>query len=316
LMAQLSRWLERSTLDAGELTVQQVEQFRRENRAQGHRFPKSAKGFVPILEYLRAVGAVPVAPARIPTTSEELVGRFGLYLVGERGLAAGTIRGYQDAARLFLADVGFTKERDLALLAPTQVHRFLLAESARRSVASVKCLVSGLKALLCFLYLQGITGASLAGSVPTVAGWSGSSVPRGVDAGCVRRLLNSCDRRSTKGRRDYAILMVLVRLGIRAGEVVALELNDVDWRRGELLIRGKARRLEQLPIPVDVGQAMADYVRRGRPVSEHRGLFLRVLAPHRGLTVGAISVIVHAACDRAGVGFPSYRGGIALRRRR
>jgi len=124
-------------------------------------------------------------------------------------------------------------------------------------------------------------------------------LPRGIDSGSVKRLLGGCDRRTTKGRRDFAILMLLTRLGMRAGEVIALELGDVDWRGGKITVRGKGNRLECLPLPVDVGNALAGYARRGRPRNEHREFFLRVLAPHRGLTVGAINVIVHAACDRA-----------------
>jgi integrase/recombinase XerD len=161
--------------------------------------------------------------------------------------------------------------------------------------------VTGLRSLLRFLHVEGITAVSLSGGVPAVAGWAGSPLPRGIDAGSVRRLLASCDRRTGKGRRDFAILMLLARLGLRAGEVVALELGDVDWSGGEILVRGKANRIERLPLPVDVGQALAGYLTRGRPRSGQRALFLRVLAPHCGLTVGAVGVLVHAACQRAGL---------------
>lgn len=298
LMAQLSRWLDGVGLDVGGLTVTRVEEFLCANRALGHRFPRSADGLGPLLAYLRGVGAVPPRSAPARTASEQLVERFGMYLSRERGLAAGTIVGYQQAATLLLAALD-DGGRDVGRLTQADVNGFLLVECAGRSVASAKNLVKGLRSLLRFFQVEGITSASLWEAVPAVAGWSGSSVPKGIDAGSVKRLLDSCDRRTTKGRRDFAILMLLTRLGIRAGEVTALELGDVDWRGGEIAVRGKGNRLERLPLPVDVGNALAGYARRGRPRNEHREFFLRVLAPHRRMTVGAINVVVHAACDRA-----------------
>jgi integrase/recombinase XerD len=117
----------------------------------------------------------------------------------------------------------------------------------------------------------------------------------------VRGLLASCDRRTAKGSRDFAILTLLARLGLRAGEAAALDLDDIDWPAGEVLVRGKASRLERLPLPADVGEALAGYLTTGRPRCEERALFLRAPAPHRRITVGAISVLVHAACTRAGL---------------
>lgn len=298
LMAYLSGWLEECGLDVTGLTTEQSEEFLRVCRSRGRRFPKSAEGLAPVLDYLRGVG---VAPAPGPTknsASDELVERFGVYLAGERGLAAGTITGYQHAASLFLAaldDAG----RDLEDLTPADINGFVLAQHARRSVASTKNVVTGLRSLMRFLFVEAITASSLAGAVPTVAGWGGGSLPRGIDARSVKRLLASCDRRTAKGRRDFAVLTLLVRLGMRAGEVVALELGDIDWHDGEITVRGKGNRVERLPLPVDVGNALAGYARRGRPPSEDRAFFLRVIAPHRGVTVGAINVIVHRACDRA-----------------
>jgi len=298
LMAQLSGWLDAVGLDPADLTAERVDDFLCANRAIGHGFPRSADGLSPLLGYLRRVGGVPPVSAPVRTASEDLVERFGVYLVRERGLTAGTIVGYRHVASVFLAALG-DGGLDLERLTESDVSGFLVAECARRNVAGAKNLVTGLRSLLRFFHVEGITAASLSGAVPTVAGWSGSSLPRGIDSGSVKRLLGGCDRRTTKGRRDFAILMLLTRLGMRAGEVIALELGDVDWRGGKITVRGKGNRLECLPLPVDVGNALAGYARRGRPRNEHREFFLRVLAPHRGLTVGAINVIVHAACDRA-----------------
>lgn len=300
LVAYLSGWLEECGLDGSGLTAEQSEKFLRVCRSRGRRFPKSAEGLGPLLGYLRGIGVAPPLGLSKGSVSDELVERFGRYLAGERGLAAGTIVGYQHAALLFLAALD-NAGRDVEDITPADVNGFVLAQHARRSVASTKNVVTGLRSLMRFLFVEGITPSSLAGAVPTVAGWGGGSLPRGIDARSVKRLLASCDRRTAQGRRDFAVLTLLVRLGMRAGEVVALELGDIDWHGGEITVRGKGNRVECLPLPVDVGNAMARYARRGRPRSEDRAFFLRVIAPHRGLTISAINVIVHRACDRAGL---------------
>jgi len=143
----------------------------------------------------------------------------------------------------------------------------------------------------------------LVGAVPSVAHWRLAGLPRALDADQVRRLLASCDQTSTAGRRDFAILMLLARLGLRRGEVAAIELGDLDWRAGEILVRGKGNRHERLPLPADVGQAVADHLRPGRPKSaEGRCVFLRLRAPHRALGAGGVGDVVIAAGRRAGLG--------------
>lgn len=298
LLAQVSRWLEAEDLVVGDLTSERADRFLRAHHTKGHRFPKSAKGLEPLLEHLRGVGVIPPAPTPVRTTDEELVDRFGVYLAGERGLAAGTIAGYKHAARLLLAACA---GRDLGRLTAAEVQGFLLVECDKRSVNSSKSVVTGIRSLLRFLHVEGITPGSLSGAVPTISGWAGGFLPRGIDAASVKALLAGCDRASVKGSRDFAVLVLLTRLGIRAGEVAALKLGDIDWRGGEILVRGKAARVERLPLPVDVGDALVGYVRDARPRGERRELFLRVAAPYQGITVGGISVLVHAACDRAGL---------------
>lgn len=300
-MNRLSSWLASTGLEPGVLTAECMEQFLTANSTPRQRFPKSSRGAEPLLGFLRREGVVPPAPLAVLTAAGVLVEEFRLYLVGERGLGAGTITNYLHTARLFLQSVGCVERGDLAHLGAPQVQAFILAESARRSIASTKTLVTGLRSLLRFFHVAGITEAPLVGAVPTVSGWTGTWLPRGVDASSVARLLASCDRASAQGCRDYAVLVVLSRLGMRIGEVAALEVDDVDWRSGELMVRGKGTRLERLPLPVDVGEALADYVQRARPLSDHRALFLRVVAPRRGLTRSALIVIVQSACRRAGI---------------
>ena len=304
LMAQLGRWLTAAGVELSELTADQLERFLSMNRAAGHRFPKSAEGATRLVTFLRSIAVIPDAPAVMLTTIERLVERFGEYLTNERGLAAGTIWNHQHAARLFFGTLDPSVLADLSRLEPTNVHRFVLGESQRRSVASAKCVVVGVRALLRFFHVEGITNAALAGAAPTVAGGSGTWLPRGVDAPTVHRMLASCDRASVHGCRDYAVLLMLSRLGLRVSEVAALRLDDIDWHHGEVLIRGKAQRLERLPLPVDVGRALAAYVRDARPRITHRDLFCRVIAPNGGLGRGAVIMIVQAACGRAGIDPP------------
>ena len=172
------------------------------------------------------------------------------------------------------------------------------AQCEQRSAAYI---TAGLRAFLRFCHLSGRTPRSLVHAVPRVASWRLAKLPKVVTPKTVDALLGSCDRRMTIGRRDFAVLTVLSRLGLRSGEVAGLRLEDIDWRAGELVVRGKGAKLERLPLPADVGEAIAAWVRRGRPRCAAREVFTRVRAPHRRLTSGGIGNIVRAAALRAGV---------------
>jgi integrase/recombinase XerD len=192
-------------------------------------------------------------------------------------------------------------ELGLRRLSAVEVTDFVLAECATRKVGSAKAIVCGLQSLLRFLYVDGHTERQLEAAVPKVVSWRLAGLPQSFGRQEVARLLASCDRRSTFGRRDFAVLSLLTRLGLRAGEVAALELNDINWHAGEVVIRGKGRRQERLPLPVDVGDALVGWLRRGRPNCECAKVITRVRAPHRGLTSAGVSAIVRAACTRAGL---------------
>jgi integrase/recombinase XerD len=303
LMADVSRWLAERGLAAGDLTVVAAERFAAERRASGRSRLRSTRALTPLLSYLRDLGvAPPAAPAAPSTASEVLIARYSMYLVERRGLAPSSVRNYVGVARVFLAD----RERVRGELALTEldgsaVSEFVLRESRRSSVGSAKCMVTRLRALLRFLHVEGEIERDLAGAVPSVASWRLASLVKALDAGSVARLLASCDRRTRVGRRDFAILTVLSRLGLRAGEVAALQLGDVDWRVGEVLVRGKGSRQERLPLPVDVGEALAGWLARGRPRCESVFVFTRLRAPHGGLSASAVSQIVRRACRRAGL---------------
>lgn len=302
LMAHAGRWLAGRELGVGELSPALVEEFLGARRAAGYTLWLSPKAMAPVLAYLRGLGVVPTPdPVGPATPAEELMQHYRSYLVQERGLAAATVCSYLHVARLFFAARSRDGELDLERLNAVEVTGFVLAECTTRTVGSAKYVVCGLRSLLRFLYVAGHVEGQLEAAVPKVAGWRLAGLPTAFGRPEVVRLLASCDPRSTFGRRDFAVLTVLIRLGVRAGEVAALELGDIDWRAGEVTIRGKGRRQERLPLPVDVGDALVGWLRRGRPGCESTNVFTRVRAPHRGLTSGGVSAIVRAACARAGL---------------
>jgi integrase/recombinase XerD len=301
LVAHLSRWMSGESLSAGELTPERVKQFAAARRAGGRRHFLSPQGLLPLRGYLVKLGVAGPAPQVVASPADMLVERYRAYLAGERGLAAGTVRYYERVARRFLSLTSSGEGLDVGGLTTGDVSRFVLDECRFRSVGSAKTVVMALRSLLGYLYVEGLTGTALAGAVPAVAPWRSASLPRTLDAAGLARLLASCDRRRATGRRDFAILMLLARLGLRAGEVAALCLDDFDWRAGEMVVRGKGDRQELLPLPDDVGEAVASYLRRGRQRVHCRRLFLRVHAPTAGLSGDGVTNVVRAACRRAGL---------------
>ena len=295
LMAHVSRWLAQQRVPLAALTPEAVERFL-ESR------PASRRAVGPLLSYLRDVGLVP-EPTVLDTPVERLVAEYRGYLVRERGLVSGSVRLRLDVARLFLAERPEPLELALGRLRARDVTAFVVAQcrSRRRGVAWSRTLTSGLRSLLRYLHLAGWVPVGLAQAVPSVAGWRLASLPRGLEREQVQRLLDSCDRSTGVGSRDFAILMLLSRLGLRAGEVAAMRLDDIDWRAGEVVVCGKGARTERLPLPHDVGKAVVSYLRAGRGRPSFREVFLRAVAPHGPLSSGGVRSIVHAACDRAGM---------------
>jgi integrase/recombinase XerD len=301
LLAHLSRWLDSRGLGAADLTPECVEEFLGARRAEGYTIELSQRGVLPLLVYLRVLGVAPVPPEPGPCTPAELLVRqYGHYLAAERGLAAVSIEGYLSTARLFLSERERPDGLDLAGLTARDVTAFVVGQCRSRRAGSAKTLVTALRSLLRFLFLQGCTPCPLAQAVPTATGWADQRLPRPLGAEAVPALLASCDRHTLAGARDFAILTVLRRLGLRAGEVAALQLGDIDWRHGEIAVRGKGGRRDRLPLPADVGEAVVAYLRR-RPRVRCRALFLRVRAPIAGLTSDGVQDVVRGSCMRAGL---------------
>jgi integrase/recombinase XerD len=304
LMAHLSRWLDSRGLGAADLTADRAREFLAVRRADGYTLELSERGMAPLLDYLRGHGVTPVPPEPAACTAAELlVEDYRRYLVSEQGLAQSTVRAYLGTARLFLVQrEAQPGGLDLENLTAGQVTGFVIEQCRPRRVAAAKALVTGLRSLLRYLYWAGCTADhQLAPAVPTPAGFAGGCLPRGLEKEAVTALLGSCDRDTTVGRRDFAILTLLARLGLRAGEVAVLTLDDLDWHRGEITVRGKGSRTDRLPLPADIGEAVADYLQHGRPRADCRAAFLRVRAPMGGLSRGGVGDVVMHACERAGL---------------
>lgn len=299
-LAHVSRWLEARGLEASGLTAESVEAFVAERRRQGYATKLSLLGARPLVGYLDGLGVLPPAMELAPTGVERLLDELCMYLLDERGLAPKTISGYARVARRFLEERGEPLEELPASLSAADVRGFVLRESRRVGHLEAGRVVCALRSLLRFLHVRGLIAVPLVTAVPSVARRN-EDLPRGLPAGQARLLLDSCDRSTPGGRRDYAVLLLLARLGLRSGEIATLSLDDVDWRAGELMIRGKGARLDRLPLPVDVGEAIVEYLRDGRRPGFGRGLFLTAYAPIRGISPGVASEIVTRACARAGI---------------
>jgi site-specific recombinase XerD len=257
------------------------------------------KSLVPLLGYLRGLVAVPEEAVPLPATpAEELLEGFRSWLLSERGLCPDVVSGYADLVRPFVtARAACPSEATTA-----DVIAFVVAESRRLAPKTAQRAATAMRSLLRFWLLEGLMPRPLDDAVPRIANRR-PALQRGLEPAQVSAMLSSCDRGTAAGRRDLAILTLLSRMGLRAGEAVALTLDDIDWRAGEITVRGKGNRRDRLPLPADAGRALADWLRRGRPATAlDRSVFTRMKAPHRGLTPGGITQAVAAAARRAGLG--------------
>lgn len=302
LIADLSGWLAARGLTAEQFTVIEMTAFLVDRRAAGRTALVSVRGAVPLLKFLRDRGVIPAASTPPPVgPAGELVVEYSRYLTAQRGLAPLSVLRYLTTARLFLGWLPDPLRATLQELSAAQVTSFVLAEVTRRRTWSAKSLVTALRSLLRFLHVAGHVPVGLAAAAPAVAGWGLRSLPRGIGSDLAVAMLAGCDRSTPLGRRDYAILLVLSRLGLRNGEACRIQLADIHWEAGEVLIRGKGNRHERMPLPIDVGRALVDYLTDGRPtLSESRRVFLIDRAPFTGLSLSGMCSVVVAAGARAG----------------
>lgn len=301
LAGQLGRWMESADVKFSQLDSVAVECFRDALRVRGVRRVPGPRSLRPLLDYLDSEGALAFKP--VPDSPvEQLVAEYRMWLVVDRGLAAPTVLRYENLAHRFLSQLPAAEGgRIVVNLSAAEVVGFLLQESTRVSVGAVKGRVAELRSLLRFLHLKGFTPTALATAVPPAAGWHDTGIPVGLSAADVQRLLDGCDRADATGIRNFAILMLVARLGLRSAEVARLELGDIDWRAGEILIRGKARRRDRLPLPHDVGEALTAYLCEVRPATSIRAVFLTLKAPIRPIPPDLVGDVTRRACHRAGL---------------
>jgi integrase/recombinase XerD len=314
LLTDLSRWLQRRQLPLEALDGDRLKQFlatrrRRDQLRRGD--PATGRQ---LLQHLRDLGNV-AAPVQTFDRSPQacLTRDFERFLYSERGLSRSTAVSYLVIVQRFLGERFGRNELHLEQLRPKDLHGFILRQIQRVSRTHGKAVVTALRAFLRWLLQRGAIGVDLADTLPGVATWRLSHLPKSLPAEQVERLLAGCDRSTATGKRDYAILLLLARLGLRGGEVVAMTLDDLDWERGEIVVRGKGQRLERLPLPAEVGAALACYLCDVRPACTTRRVFIRMLAPRQGLAGPvAICCIVRRALRRAGLD-PDFKGAHLLR---
>lgn len=296
LLVHVSHWLEQQGLGVDELTSERTNDFLIVRRAAGYTQWTSAKGMTPLLAHLRRIGAAPM-PIRVPATPvDDVLAAYRSYLLEERGLALTSVDNFVRVARLFLGEHSDAAGVHLGGVAPGDVLRFVTEQCRLHNPNHI---ATGLRAFLRYCHVEGLTTDAFSEVVPRVANWRLSSLPKTLEPEHVRLLLASCDQSTALGARNFAILTVLVRLGLRASEVANLELDDIDWRSGELVVRGKGSRSDRLPLPVDVGEAIVHWLEHGRPQCADPNVFIRMLAPLTPLSGNGVSDVVRWACRRA-----------------
>lgn len=297
-LSALSRWLQEIGLPASKLTGVVVEHFREDCVMRRISCPRPVLG--QLVATLRSAGVlVEDRPVRPATKRDLLVGGFVDFLREERALSSLSVEAYRSDVHRFLQR---SDRDDVAGLTTAEVSRAVLRETFDHSPASVRRFGVALRSFLRYCFVVGIVETDLSGSALPVSGRRRSLLPNGLTTHEVDLLLRACDRRRDAGRRDYAAILLMTRLGMRANEVATLTLDDIDWRAGVLTVRGKGSQTDQLPLPVDVGEAVSAYLQRGRPSTPAREVFVRSLPPRIALSRSGVSGLVLAASRRAGIG--------------
>jgi site-specific recombinase XerD len=311
LLGCFNRWLDRKRLTSEDVDAAIIEQYLR-GRAQSRKLRRGdSAALFRLLTMLRPEGSGMTAPPQTPV--EVTLGHFQQYLRQERSLSEATVINYTPVARSFLSERFPKGALDFQQIAAADITAFVQRQAALVTSKRAPLVVTALRSFLRYLFLRGIVAMDLATCVPTIATWSLSQVPRFLAGEQIQKILDSCDKETAVGKRDYALLLLLARLGLRAGEVVALTLDDFDWEAGLVSVCGKGKRMAQMPLSSEVGTAVADYLSTGRPECSSRRVFLRAKAPLTGFANSvAICSLVDRALERAGVE-SEYRGSHVFR---
>jgi integrase/recombinase XerD len=297
--AELDAWMTQERVGVGGLTVDVLERFVLTRRARGAKAYITVRGLDPLIADLRAVGAAPPVILKLPSTpSELLLESYRRYLADERALRPRSILQCLVVAGQLLARLN---GRPVGSLETADVRGFIDEQGRGWAPRTVQHLVWTVRSFLRFLFVAGEIDRPLATALLPRRAVRAAGLPEPASAATVAAIVCSCDTSSVAGRRDRAMLMLMARLGLRTGEVARLRLDDITWRSGEIEVAGKGGRVDRLPMPVDVGQAIVDYLHDGRPVVPWRNVFVALKAPFRALHPTAMNTIVSSACRRAGV---------------
>ena len=314
LVGDLLSWIAGNRSKLTDLDERMVERYLRYRGGKQSIQPGDRAALKRWLSVLREAGSIAPAALLPITSQDQIFEEFGDYLRRERGLAPKSIIRHRPFIRRFLHEVCPAGVGDLGRISQESVIRYIERHARDWSAGSGKAMCWSLRAFLRYLHHKGLNPLALAGCVPSIRQWKLASLPTYLSTAQVQKVLHGCDRATAIGRRDYAILMMLAKLGLRADEVATLTLDDVDWRSGEMLVRAKGRQRARMPIPPDVGAAIVAYLRDGRPKSSCRRLFLRSFAPHVGFASGcAITMIAKTALDRAGIRGYAHQGAHIFR---
>lgn len=315
--SHLGRWMNECDLELERLQDHHLEEFgshlckcpgsTRAGRPPSRQYLQRVRCFVDRLRRLGVVSAIPRSPD--PQVPEPLVGFRG-WLLQHRGGAERTAARYERMVSRMLPGLGDkTKDYDAAL-----VRRVVLDAVRGRSPAYAKTFITALRAFLRFLATEGQCRPHLDRAVATIPEWTLASLPRHLEADDIGRVIDSCDLDKPHGVRDRAVLLLLARLGLRAGDIIDMRLRDIDWTSGTLKVRGKGRRATVLPLPQEPGDALLRYLVEARPEADTDRVFLCANAPIRPLATSAtVSAIVMLALQRAGITAPPSRGAHLLR---
>lgn len=320
VLGDLERWLSRCSLTVANLEESVLDRFLAARQRRRHRAGAARRGAVGgrplelLLDHLRRQGVVAAATLRVDTSPLAVLhDAYADHLLQARGLTAGTVQGYWGVVHPFLRERFGNRPLRLAELTADDVCGFLQRHARDRTPGQARYVVSALRSFFRFLFHAGHTATDLTGAVPTVRSWRLSGLPKYMAPEDVERVIEGCDAPRSGGRRDRAMLLLMARLGLRAGEVMALALDDVDWRAGVLTVPGKRGYRDPMPLPADVGQALATYLRDERPRCDARAVFVRSRAPHRPLAnPSTVSTIVRRALQRVGLD-PPLKGAHLLR---
>ncbi len=313
-VAQLGWWLQENKLTVVQLDERMVDAFLSELRRHGRLRRGQGPTTLRFLVHLQSQGTI-ACPEPVCDTSPlaELERHYERHLRAERGLTTATVVNYGPIVHHFLVHHFGDGPLHLEELQATDISTYVLAHAHSQGAKRAQLMVTALRSFFRFLLREAKIPVDLAACVPTVADWRLSTVPKYLSEEEIQRLLDACDRSTSTGRRDYAVLLLLVHLGLRAGEVVALTIDDIDWRAGEMMVRGKGLFHDRLPLLTEAGEALAAYLRTDRPRTCTRRVFVRMKAPHAGFAgPSTVSTIVRRALERAGL-HPPTKGAHLLR---